>query len=396
MKENSKRLYFIDAMRAWAILMMLQGHFIDGLLDPVYRDPGNLWFNTWKYFRGITAPVFFTVSGFIFTYLLLNAPTQGSGNPRLRKGLKRGFQLIGIGYLLRTDVFGLFKGIIYPNFYLVDVLHCIGVALLILVGIYAAVHKIKSLSLSIVLLVFGVLFFLFEPLYKLWDFSFMPQILANYFTKENGSLFTVIPWVGYAAIGGFIAAEFYRYRDEKSLYLKSIWRFLIGGASLIWLSSPLFAWLGELTGIALFQQIATNNYLFIRLGDVLFVFAVFILLRGLMKHKYFLSIGQHTLSIYVIHFIILYGSFTGVGLYRYWEHQLSGAVAVYGAVLFIGFCTWAALAYNKRKAGIFETLEKVPGHLIARVSPVILRAARFSRLQWLRLTRYLSAVQERS
>jgi uncharacterized membrane protein len=57
-----KRLYFIDAMRAWAILMMLQGHFIDGLLDPVFRDPENLAFATWKYFRGITAPVFFTVS----------------------------------------------------------------------------------------------------------------------------------------------------------------------------------------------------------------------------------------------------------------------------------------------------------------------------------------------
>ena len=70
MKEQSKRLYFIDAMRAWAILMMLQGHFIDGLLDPIFRDPSSMVYSTWKYFRGITAPVFFTVSGFIFTYLL--------------------------------------------------------------------------------------------------------------------------------------------------------------------------------------------------------------------------------------------------------------------------------------------------------------------------------------
>ena len=35
---NSTRLYFIDAVRAFAILMMLQGHFIDTLLAPIYRD----------------------------------------------------------------------------------------------------------------------------------------------------------------------------------------------------------------------------------------------------------------------------------------------------------------------------------------------------------------------
>jgi uncharacterized membrane protein len=396
MKENSKRLYFIDAMRAWAILMMLQGHFIDGLLDTTFRDPSNLWFTTWKYFRGITAPVFFTVSGFIFTYLLLNAPVQGSDNPRLRKGLKRGLQLIGIGYLLRIDVFGLFKGVIYPNFYLVDVLHCIGVALLVLIGIYTAVHRAKSSHLSITFLVFGVLLFLFEPLYKIWDFSFMPQALANYFTKENGSVFTIIPWVGYAIMGGSIATVFYKNRDAKNLYLKSIGLFLLGGVSLVWLSSPLFAWFGEQTGISLFAQIATNNYLFIRLGDVFFVFAVFILLRGLMKRKFFLSIGQHTLSIYVIHFIILYGSFTGVGLYRYWYHQLSPAAAISGAILFMGLCTWAALVYNRRKADIFSTLSKAPGQLIAQVSPLIMRAVRIGRLNWLRLTRYLSAAQERS
>ena len=86
MNKNKKRLYFIDAMRAWAILMMLQGHFIDGLLDPIFRDDSNVFYSIWKYFRGITAPVFFTVSGFIFTFLLMKSPMQGFKNPRVKKG----------------------------------------------------------------------------------------------------------------------------------------------------------------------------------------------------------------------------------------------------------------------------------------------------------------------
>ncbi|MFT6995655.1 MAG: peptidoglycan/LPS O-acetylase OafA/YrhL, partial [Maribacter sp.] len=105
---KNTRLYFVDAIRAWAILMMLQGHFIDGLLDNAFRDDSNILFTIWKYFRGITAPVFFTVSGFIFTYLLIKAPEKGWDNPRVKKGIRRGFELLIIGYLLRLNLFGLF------------------------------------------------------------------------------------------------------------------------------------------------------------------------------------------------------------------------------------------------------------------------------------------------
>jgi uncharacterized membrane protein len=395
MKDQDKRLYFIDAMRAWAILMMLQGHFIDGLLDPVYRDPSNLLFTTWKYFRGITAPVFFTVSGFIFTYLLLRAPKQGRDNPRLRKGLKRGVQLIAIGYLLRSNIFGLLNGVIYPSFFLVDVLHCIGIALLLLVGIYFLVPKGKTTRLSFLFLAFGLVLFLFEPLYKTWDYSNLPVALANYFTRANGSVFTVIPWVGYATLGGFIACQFYRFRHTRFLYLKSMGLFLAGGIGLIWYSSPFFQWLAEQTGVSLFEDIVANNYLFIRLGDVLLVFAVFILLRGLMKQKAFIQIGQHTLSIYVIHFIVLYGSLTGIGLYRYWNHALSPLWAISGAVAFMIFCTWAALRYNQHKDFILGNISHFTGWIKDRVIRMADHGWRLGRVLWERLSRYLSTAANR-
>ena len=136
MAKASSRLYYIDTLRAWAILMMLQGHFVDGLLDPAFRDSANPVYGTWSYFRGITAPVFFTVSGFIFTFLLLKAPEQGIANPRIQKGLKRGLQLLVIGYLLRLNLGGLLSGVVYPTFFMVDVLHCIGLSLISIVGMY--------------------------------------------------------------------------------------------------------------------------------------------------------------------------------------------------------------------------------------------------------------------
>ncbi|SHJ90571.1 heparan-alpha-glucosaminide N-acetyltransferase domain-containing protein [Pseudozobellia thermophila] len=356
MSKPTTRLYFIDAIRAWAILMMLQGHFIDGLLDNAFRDGTNTAYGIWKYFRGITAPVFFTVSGFIFTYLLVRDKKTGFKNPRVKKGIRRGLELLFIGYLLRTNLWGLLSGQIYDSFYLVDVLHCIGLSLLGIIGIYLITYKRKKQVFALVLTGIALLLFLFEPVYKQWGFTFLPQALANYLTKANGSVFTLIPWFGYAAIGASLSLLFTKYRDLRYFYPLAITLFSLAGYVLIYFSSDAFLALSRYTGIQLFADIYFNNYLFIRLGNVLLVFAIFMLLRGFMKNRTLLRIGQSTLSIYVVHFIILYGSFTGLGLYRYLHHSLTPHFAVPGALLFIIVSTYTALRYEDHKEAIKRTI----------------------------------------
>jgi len=352
MKQRIGRLYFIDAMRAWAILMMLQGHFVDGLLDNAFMDDTSAVYIIWKYFRGITAPVFFTVSGFIFTFLLTKAPRKGFDNPRVKKGLKRGFQLLVIGYLLRLNIGSLLKGQIYSAFYLVDVLHCIGLSLIGIVIVYLICYKSEKLVFPSLLLLISILLFVFEPQYKPLTYSFLPEALANYFTRANGSVFTVIPWIGYTAFGGFLSTLFNRFKDAKYLYVFAISLSALCGLWLIFYSSAFFVDMERWTGLELFKGIYSNNYLFIRLGDVLVVFAVFMLFKRLMEYKTLLEIGQSTLSIYVVHFIILYGSFTGMGLYRYFSYSLSPIVVITCAILFMFVCTIIALQYEKHKESV--------------------------------------------
>lgn len=345
MEGQRKRLYFIDAMRAWAILMMLQGHFIDGLLDPIYRNDSNLIFSTWKYFRGITAPVFFTVSGFIFTYLLVRAPEDGWQNPRVRKGIRRGLELILIGYLLRLNFWGLLEGQIYPSFYLVDVLHCIGFSLLAIIGVYLLSSKNKRLF-PVVLVVITLLLFVFEPSYKTWSYPYLPEFLSNYLNKENGSVFTIIPWLGYATFGAFLSILFTRFRESRFLYHVAIPVCTISGLWLIHYSSGFFATAAQFTGLDIFRAVYGNNYLFIRLGDVMVIFAIFMLIRQWLTHKNILRIGQNTLSIYVIHFMILYGSLTGLGLYKYLHNELHPYLVIPGALMFMVSSTYLALKYE--------------------------------------------------
>lgn len=393
MDNKTARLYFIDAMRAWAILMMLQGHFIDGLLDTAFRDNSTITFNIWQYFRGITAPVFFTVSGFIFTYLLVRGDKTGLKNPRVKKGIRRGLELLFIGYLLRMNLLGMLEGQIYDSFYLVDVLHCIGLSLLGIIGIYLITQKSKKFFFPLILISTTILLFLFEPIYNFWGFAFLPEALANYLTKANGSIFTIIPWFGYAAFGGFLSVLFTKFKNFKYLYPTAITLSLAFGLALILFSSDLFLALSRATGIQLFADIFFNNYLFIRLGDVLVVFAIFMLARSLMKSKTVLKIGQSTLSIYIVHFIILYGSFTGLGLYGFFHHSLSPTMAVSGALAFMIVSTYAALRYEENKVAIKATLATLRKFLFTQLETFASMVFDFIKTNLLRLLRRFGMVK---
>lgn len=343
--------------------MMLQGHFIDGLLNHSIQDPSDTFYLVWKYFRGMTAPVFFTVSGFIFTYLLVRVPQQGLKNPRVEKGIKRGIELLIIAYLLRLNLGGLLEGKLYDTFFLVDVLHCIGLSLLGIILFYIISYSFNTSLFKYLLFITGFFIFLFEPLYANLKFEMLPTAIANYFTQEYGSVFTIIPWFGYATFGAYISLLFTKYKNHTDLYKRAIIISIIAGLFLILVSSEVFEFIYESTDIQLFKILNENNYLFIRLGDVLIIFALFMIFRKWIKNATFLKIGQSTLSIYIIHFIILYGSFTGQGLYRYLNHSLNWTQAILGAVAFMALCSFLALWYEKHKKGLKSQLRSLPKRL---------------------------------
>ena len=363
MKQTTSRLIFIDIIRAFAICMMLEGHFIDGLLAPEYRDENNLFYATWHYIRSMTAPVFFTVSGFIFTYLLIkeqNPAKMGWNHVRVQKGIRRGINLMIIAYLLRANIFNLFTpGYTDMNVRRVDVLHCIGLSLLFLIAFYLLTYRRKNrLRMSIMLLGTTFVAFFFEPIYSHLTYEYLPMALANYFTKENDSVFTIFPWFGYASLGGFMGFLFYKNRENPHLYRNMIiWYILLG---VILITFPY--WMGKIADtlqIHSLQLIAHGDYLIKRIGNVLLFFALFMILRHVITSPTLQKIGQNTLSIYVIHYIILYGSFTGMGLYHYFHDQLTPWQAIIGAILFVVVTILITFLYMRKEALIDEKIDSI-------------------------------------
>ena len=355
---KTKRLYFIDAVRAFAILMMLQGHFIDTLLAVEFRDPTNLAYSIWHYFRGITAPTFFTISGLIFTYLLLKTNNKAEENIRIKKGLSRGLMLIGIGYALRIPIFRWFKGKFDGYFMVIDVLQCIGLSLLLIIVFYKIFQNYKYFF-SVLMFAIATLIFISEPLYRSYEAAGIPLFFANYLSKSNGSVFTIIPWFGYMAYGAFIATIFYRYINRKSFKTKIVIGFFAIGLLLVYLSSTFLQLIFNYTSIELFERVANFNYLFVRLGNVLIIFGLFYAFEWFIKKALILKIGQKTLSIYVIHFIVLYGSFTGWGLNRIIGKNLEPIEAVFGALIFLVLIS--AIAIHRHSA--FSYLSKINGFI---------------------------------
>jgi len=355
---NSNRLYFIDIIRAFAILMMLQGHFINTLLADSYKDLNIIPYAVWTYFRGITAPTFFTISGLIFSYLLLKAKEKGQEKLRMKKGLTRGFFLIGVGYLLRIPFISWFFGHFNSYFLVIDVLQCIGLSLIIIVMIYYLCAKRVEIF-SFLLFVLGFLIFLSEPLYRTLSIDSLPALLNNYVSKDNGSVFTMLPWFGYIAFGAYIATLFHKYSNKPQFKKITVVSFFTLGWFLILCSSDILILLHKLTNVQLFLNAANYNYLFTRLGNVFLYFSFFYAFENYLKYPLILKIGQKTLSIYVIHFTIIYGSFLEIGLNKIIGKTLTPWQAIFGALLFITIVCFISFHYVKTNAFLYKHLRRI-------------------------------------
>lgn len=324
----NKRLYFIDIARSIAILLMLEGHFVHDSLALDLRDDSNTIYHYWKFIRGFTSPVFLTVTGIVFTYLLLgNEHTGFWKNMRVRRGLKRVVELLFWGYLLQ--------------FYAFHVLQCIGVGILTIITLYGISRYIKFIPLWIYYALAGILLFMSYLYFGLlpeghyWPIN-APAFIQNIFHGKH-SLFPLTPHMGYTMFGAMIGVILFKAKDKVKTPPFILGGFLIGFI-LYAFSKKFLLIVGELSFFPN-NSLYRMDWLFEKLGMVFMVLTLLLALESyifkIKKSNLFLKIGQSTLSIYIIHMILLYGSLTGRGLTDYFHEQLNAYQIVPCTLLFV-------------------------------------------------------------
>ncbi len=350
-----KRVIFIDLMRAFAVLMMVQGHTIDTFISDEYRTFDSILYSIWFTMRGFTAPIFMFSSGAVFTYLLKSYKVPFLENPRVPKGFKRFLMLIVIGYLLRYPTYSLFDFRFvtkeqWLSFFVVDALHLIGFGLLFILVLTYIAEKRKMNNYLIYST--GALFFflLFNITEKINWTNIFPYPIAAYFFHQTGSLFPLFPWAGYvlsgAVLGNYLAnnhGAFTKMKFSRNLFFIGLF---------FWICAYLIQ---IMENYYFHQKTLLSGNLFIiilRLGWVILLNSLmsFIALKLKTIPDLIKWVGRHTLIIYAVHVIILYGSAWVPGLNLIFAKSMSLSYAIFAAILMITLMILMVVGIEKFKS----------------------------------------------
>lgn len=325
MKEKV-RYTFIDLLRGWSIILMIEPHVFNTFLLPELKLTG--WFGVVTFINGLIAPAFLFVSGFVFE---VSSGSKLNDMRKLKlpfwKKLWRIISIILIGYALHLPYKSLSKIINkatpdqLQQFYAVDVLQCIGVGLLILFALRLIIRSDKIYHYTLIVLAIAVT--AISPVFWKTDFaSFLHPVFANYFNRLNGSLFPVFPWLNFILAGAIFSKYFLNAaaKNKESKFIKAT---TITGIIML-LSGHLFY-----SGLfpASLTSILPNPVFFIkRLGYVLFAAALcwyfsqrLISLRlnadwRKTKNSFVIDASRESLLIYWLHLLVIYSSTFGKSL----------------------------------------------------------------------------------
>jgi uncharacterized membrane protein len=309
------RLVLVDVARVVAILFMIQGHALDVLLAPAYRE--GVIFDVWLFLRGLTAPMFFILSGVSFTVSSMSNWEQYSQPSRkLFRRLGRFAFFVLLGYAMHLPAgslqeFQYVDAAGWQGWFQVDVLQCIGLALISLqVMVLLARSPARLARWSAI--AGGAIIFL-TPLVWAVDLTrFLSMPIASYFSSQTGSLFPLFPWAGYVLFGAALGYQLRQWSAEPG---KPVRLLAISGAALglsgLLLIKPLMLLYSNLD----FWKTSPSLFL-IRSACVCFLLAFFAYLtaRYNVPQRACRAIAQESLLIYFVHVCILYGSIWNLGL----------------------------------------------------------------------------------
>ncbi len=321
---------------------MIQGHTIDALLAPAFRL-GPL-FQAWSFTRGLTSTAFLFAAGFAFSLVTADAARATSGRKRR---VRRGAQLVFLGYLLHAPVSALF-GVPWARALqeaqIVDVLQCIGVSLWLLELVDRFVPG-DALKLALSALLAAACFLLSSASQRVVPEGMLSPLL-HYVTARGGSLFPLIPWSGYVLGGYGLGVLLRRYRARAPRATSKV---LAVAAWALLCCAGLLATSSRLP--------KDTAFLVLKLGLVVLVSSSFAwALAGRKRLPGWLErLSGETLFLYVSHVLLLYA--TGVGLQTLVGRSLTPWWAAVLALLFMLACSASALLYRRT----FEALRRPRG-----------------------------------
>lgn len=312
MERTKSRFVYIDLLRGWAVLVMIEVHVFNAFLVPAFRE--EQWFKVLNFINGLVAPSFLFVAGYSFVLIAQRKWNDYlTVSPVFWKQTGRILQVLAVGYALHLPFFSLNKlmSISWQEwgvFWKIDVLHAIAVSLLTMLMLVLVTRTQRRYFTAAALLAVAVIFG--SPwMYDRNMDHLLPEPLANYLTAAHRSQFPLFPWMGFVLCGGLAAQLYVWYRTEMTERI-FFTRFLSAGFVLI-----VIAVLTDVLPVVFLPEHnywrASPGFFFIRLGIVMILLASLWFWEQRMRsgRSIVSVVGSESLLAYAGHLLVIYGLF---------------------------------------------------------------------------------------
>ena len=296
------RLQYLDWLRGFAVLLMIQFHVFESFLKTELRT--TTAYNLSQFIGGWAAPLFLFMAGISLALVFDRMESKGASRKELlRKALTRGGWILLIAFAFRLEqVLIWFPHAPLTNALKVDILNCIGLSY-ILAGICAALsgrrYSILALGVGAAAIILAT-----PVIGHARGGLFLDYVNGN----GHGDYFPLFPWAGYtfagAAIGYGLLHARARSREQHFLISAAA----AGGAMLL-----LGYWINRqpdiLFGLADYSRYSPH-YVITKLGYILaLLYGAYLWAARPRADRWspLLVFGQTSLLIYWLHIEFVYG-----------------------------------------------------------------------------------------
>jgi uncharacterized membrane protein len=321
--KATSRLQFLDWVRGFATVIMLQGHTYHSLLRQDLRTSSTFILS--DFLGGMPSAVFLFLTGVTLAFLMDSRERQGaSAAQRVMASLGRSGYILGLAFLVRLQLWVFaWPGSAWTDLLRVDVLNCMGLSLAVL-SVMAVFRTVERVRLCAIV---GVAIAVVSPLVSEIDWSGVPPLIKDYIAPDYLA-FGFFPWGAFVAFG-LSLGSLIRVVTHEQLERAMQWAAL-AGCALIACSQQLSN-LPSLYGKSEFW-LNSPFMILIKLGVILLMvaFAFVWNKHTAEKWSWVRQLGTTSLLVYWVHIELIYGRWLG-----FWHSNLSIAQCTVAAAAMI-------------------------------------------------------------
>jgi uncharacterized membrane protein len=309
--KTTSRLQFLDWVRGFAAVIMLQGHTYHSLLRQDLHTSSTFILS--DFLGGLPSAVFLFLTGVTLAFLMDSRERQGaSAGQRVVASLRRAGYILGLAFLVRLQLWIFaWPGSAWTDLLRVDVLNCMGLALAVLspMAVFRTVERVRLCAIV------GVAIAVASPLVSEIDWSGVPPLVKDYIAPDYLA-FGFFPWGAFVAFG-LSLGSLIRVVTHEQLERAMQWVALAGCALIA--SSQHLSNLPSLYGKSEFW-LNSPFLILIKLGVILLMvaFAFVWNKHTAEKWSWVRQLGTTSLLVYWVHIELIYGRWLG-----FWHSNLS-------------------------------------------------------------------------